>query len=28
VMAGAKYRDIGYWITLRYLQVAKRLKES
>jgi hypothetical protein len=28
VMAGAKYRDIQYWITLRYLTVLKRFNQS
>lgn len=25
VMTGARYRDVGYWITMKYLQVARRL---
>jgi hypothetical protein len=28
VMAGAKYRDIQYWITLQYLTVLKRFNQS
>ncbi len=28
VMAGAKYKDVEYWITLHYLKVLKRLKDS
>ncbi len=27
VMAGAKYKDIKYWVTLRYLSVLKRLAQ-
>ena len=26
VMAGAKYKDVKYWITLQYLNVQRRLK--
>jgi len=28
VMAGAKYKDVKYWITLQYLSVLKRLTQS
>jgi hypothetical protein len=28
VMAGAKYRDVKYWITLQYLNVLNRLNQS
>ena len=28
VMAGAKYKDVKYWITLQYVKVLKRFKET